>query len=140
MNFKTLSKVPPLGQSECPLVFNRRPITHPEIGVIRLMRARRLIRPTEVQDAQEEKNKERLIHVTDKLKIDSIILCQSQPVSPASFTLNWPDNYSCPSKQEHMFDLQTEISSFTRSLVAFPFVPMPSTYHILDSALVSHTN
>lgn len=51
-------------------------------------------------------------------------------MSPASFTLNWPDNYSCPSKQEHMFDLQTEFSSFTLNLAAFPFVPASSTYNI----------
>lgn len=56
MNFKNLSRVPPFEcQCGCPFVFNRRPITHLEIGVIRLMRARRLIRPTEALDAQEEK-------------------------------------------------------------------------------------
>lgn len=44
-------------QCECPFVSNRRPIIHLEIGVIRLIRAKRVIRLTEAQDAQEEKGK-----------------------------------------------------------------------------------
>lgn len=80
----------------------------------------KVIWPMEAQAAQEEKEKERWIHVTDRLKRGSIILCHSQPVSQASFTLNWPDNYSCPSKQEHMFDLQTEFSSSTCNLDSLP--------------------
>lgn len=58
--------------------------------------------------------------MTDRLKRGNIILCQRQPVSQASFTLNWPYNYSCPSKQEHMFDLQTEFSSSTLNSDSFP--------------------
>lgn len=115
---------------ECPFVSNRRPIIHLEMEVIRLLRARRVIRPTEAQDAQEETEKERRIHVTDRLKGGSIILCQSQPLSQTSFTLTWPDNYSCPSKQEHKFDLQTEFNSSILN-----FVSTPSIYNISETFL-----
>lgn len=113
--------------SECPFVSTRRAIIRLEIGVIRLLKAGGVIRPPEAQDAQEEEEKERPVHMTDRLQQGSIILCQSQTMSQVCFTLNWPGNYSCPSKQEHMFDLQTEFSSSTLGLVSFSCVPTPST-------------
>lgn len=44
-------------------------------------------------------------------------------MSQASFTLNCPYNYSCPFKQEHMFDLQIEFSSSTLNSDSFPLSP-----------------
>lgn len=61
--------------------------------------------------------------MTDRLKRGNIILCQRQPVSQASFTLNCPYNYSCPSKQEHMFDLQIEFSSSMVNSDSFLLAP-----------------
>lgn len=54
--------------SECPFVSTRRPIIRLEIGVIRLLRDGGVIRPPEPQDAQEEKEKEKPVHMTDRLK------------------------------------------------------------------------
>lgn len=113
---------------ECPFVSSRTPIIHLEIGTIRLMRTRRVIRPSEAQSAQEEKEKKRQIYVTDRIKWGSIILHQSQTMSQACFTLTWPNNYSCPSEQEHMFDLQTKFISSTLNLVSFACVLTLSNY------------
>lgn len=96
--------------SECAFVSGRRRNIPPEIGVIRLLSAGGAIRPPEPQDAQEEEGKGRPVPMTDRLKQGSMILCQSQTMCQLCFTLNWPSNYSCPSKQEHMCDLQTELS------------------------------
>lgn len=116
--------------SECPFFSSGRPIIRLEIEVIRLLRARGVIRPSETQDAQEEEEKGRPVHMTGRLKQGSIISCQSPTTSQVCFTLNWPGNHSCPSKQEHMFDLQREFSSSTLGLVSFSCVPTLSTYNI----------